>query len=430
MKQFIKRSVLIWAAAILLTGCTAEKEEIIVPEGREDIILTVCMPVAEWRESIDGLTKLYLEEHPEITDIEWELVDGSMYVDLLGVKLASQSLPDIMCTGFGCSLMEWTPHLEPLDDLAAADELPEYFNQAGFYEGVQYAVPALVHGQGILYNESLLAQAGWDSIPETKSDFYQLCADLKAHEVKPVINHYKETILTMTNHFAVMSILSKEDPRSYISQLAADGISEYSQDRDWEALADFFDTTLMFGNQNSLTTSAATARNYFLIEKYAMITEEGVFTVPAIRSVNPELEGRIRLGIVPLFEEPEENKMPVEVISLAVTKNSRYQEQAQAFIDWFISDDAALAYQREVLGCLPAMSLGTDGTADLSPLAADLKELIISGKTAYAAEYDLPMDLRSRLAESWVSYLTGQKERDEVFQDYRLIWKEHSSNDD
>ena len=66
------------------------------------------------------------------------------------------------------------------------------------------------------------------------------------------MNHYKETLLTTTSQLFWVQMVQKDQEESI------------------NALADFLDSTLLYGNHNALTTDKDTARNYFFIERYAI----------------------------------------------------------------------------------------------------------------------------------------------------------------
>ena len=99
MKKVNKIAALIAGICLINAGCAVHNEEPEEPQGM--VTLQVCIAESQWDQSIDGLTKLYLKEHPEIKDIEWILVRQNSYWDLMDMKLATGTLPDIMEVGAG-----------------------------------------------------------------------------------------------------------------------------------------------------------------------------------------------------------------------------------------------------------------------------------------------------------------------------------------
>ena len=82
---------LLSAVCFLLVGCTGKTEDAVSPK-KEDVILSVCIAEEQWNDAIGGVTRLYLKEHPEISDIQWTLVSKSTYWDLMKMKLATGKL--------------------------------------------------------------------------------------------------------------------------------------------------------------------------------------------------------------------------------------------------------------------------------------------------------------------------------------------------
>jgi len=426
----MKKELAIFMAAVgtawTVAGCGTQKAGEGGGTGQEKpgIVLTVSMPASEWGGYVEGLSELYIKDHPEIRSIEWNLVDRCMYPDLLSVSLASRKLPDIICVGFEGAMEEWKDHLLALDGLEALSLIPEPYRMMGSLEGTVYSVPIQIQGIGIAYNRKLLSAAGWDHFPETKSEFGRLCEALEGQGIKPIMNHYKETLLTMANNLFMLPAMAQEDPASYMGVLLKEGREEEYREN-WQALADYFDLTLRFGNRDSLTTGTPMARNYFFIEKYAMLNDEGSWLAPVLAKEMPALEQEISIGGIPLYEEADKNKLVVEVQALSVVNSSRYSREAAEFLNWLASSKEASQYLKEAMGCLPVTDMDNNSLEGLSPLAAQVKESILEGHTAFDVVNCLPDKLRNKSAELWGFYLTGDLSREEALKDYQSLWKEY-----
>ena len=164
MKKLNKVTAVILSIGLFATGCTAKET---VQTEEKPITLTICIAESQWDQTIDGLTELYLKEHPEIADIEWTLVRKSVYWDLMNMKLATGTLPDIMEVGVGEELTQWNSHLIPLDDLPVLDQIFQDVLETGKINQHCYSVPQSIYGVGILYNMELLRRAGWERVPRT-----------------------------------------------------------------------------------------------------------------------------------------------------------------------------------------------------------------------------------------------------------------------
>lgn len=404
----MKRKIGIWMLALILAmsaGCG--KEEIKSEENPEGIVLTVSLPEAEWNEYAEGLAQLYLKSHPEIEKIDWNLVDRSMYSDLLKVNLASQNMPDIISTGYQTSMEVWQDHLVELDESAVKNRLPDQYLAQGKIGDKLYSVPVIIEGEGILYNMGILKQQGINKIPLTQGELEALCRELDEAEVKPIMNHYKEALLTMTSHLFLLPAAAGNDAET------------------WYALADFLDLTLEYGNRNSLTTGKDTARDYFFIERYAMLNNEGTWLTPVMRRSAAKMEEKVTIGPIPLYEEAERNKLTVQPLSLSVTKSSPHQKEAEEFLVWLASSEEARKFLEETMGCLTVSGMQEKSFEGLSPIAAELKEAIFAGRTVCGALGNLPEEEQLKIAELWSHYLTGELDRETVVERICSLWNDY-----
>lgn len=424
MKGSFKIRIITAAIILGAVGCGVQKAETETVIQKPEIVLTVSMPSSEWSGYAEELASMYQKNHPEIAKIKWNLVDRSMYSDLLRVSLASQKLPDIIYVGFDSSMEEWKDQLLGLDDMEALMKLPKRYREMGRIDGVTYSVPLQIQGIGIVYNMDLLEKAGCEQIPKTRTEFLNLCRKLEEEDIKPIINHYKETLLTMASNLFMLPAMAAEDPAAYMDSLLEEG-RQQEYEESWQALADYFDLTLEYGNRDSLTTGSSTARDYFFIEKYAMLNDEGSWLAPVIRRYKPGLEEKLSIGCIPLYEEADRNKLPVEVQALSVTKSSEYQEEAKEFLNWLVASEEASEYLQSTMGCLTVVNMNDNSLQGLSPLAAQVKQMILDGETALDVVNCLPEELRNKSAELWGWYLTGDLNREEVLQDYQSLWKDY-----
>ena len=157
----MKRIVGVGMTVLLLVAAAGCRQQKAPDKGEtEGIVLTISLPEAEWNGYTEELTKLYRQERPKVEDIRWNLVDRSMYEDLLGVNLVSQNLPDIISVGNQVPLTAWSEHLVPLDLEAEKEGISERIVSWGRVGESLYSLPVLIQGKGIFYNTG---QSFWPS---------------------------------------------------------------------------------------------------------------------------------------------------------------------------------------------------------------------------------------------------------------------------
>lgn len=407
---------------LMITAGCSRALPVETQEAVPGVRLTISLPEAEWSGYTEGLTRLYQKTHPEIEDIEWNLVERSMYSDLLRVNVASQKLPDIISAGYGDSLELWKDQLIPLDIRSFREKLPEEYLKGGMLNGELYSVPSVLQARGMIYNSRLLKQAGITEIPYTKTEFEALCRTLEEAEIKPIMNHYKETLLTTTSQLFLFFGEEQEQREKQDQREEQDPIEGQDPVEGWNCLADFLDLTLQYGNRNGLTTGGDTARNYFFIEQYAMLNNEGAWLVPVLRRSAPALEEHITIGPVPFYEEKSRNRLPMEVLTLSVTKNSSCPEEAQEFLSWLSGSEEAREYLEGTMGLLSLSGMKDRDTEKLSPIAARLKEAVLTGEAVYDPSLDVPEELKERNAQIWGRYLTGELNREQAIAEAESLW--------
>lgn len=414
---------------LLLTGCTAHKQSVGQQKPEENqkheakVTLTICIAEAQWSDTVAELTKMYVKGHPKIEDIQWILVRKNAYWDLMNMRLATGSLPDIMEVGVGEELMEWYPHLIPLDDLPVMSQIFPELQKEGIVENHCYTIPQAIYGVGILYNMKLLNEAGWNRLPQTKVELKQLCRDLEQVGIHAFMNPYHE-ITTWVECGLLQMISMKNNPQLYIRQMKKANQKPLSQDDDWKDLLEFCDLTLEYGNRRPLQLDTDLARNYFYIGRYAMILNESPRNLPGMREAGQGVEQVAQIGPLLLSDEADKNLLLMDTVRLGVTKQSQHPKEAQEFLNWLVSDDEALTYQKERMGSMPVIPAACE--EGLSSMAQEVYEYFRTGKMTKDMMGDLPMGMEKSTGEAWAQYITGEISKEELMNVYEEYWERYT----
>ena len=139
----------------------------------------------------------YEAAHPDVK-IEWEAFENQSYKTKIKSAMADpDSLPDIFFTWAGAFLGDFVDMgtVYCLDDIypAFAESLPEVMTQNASYGGKKYGVPLTMNIVTLFANMDLLAQAGWDHVPQTYEDLTACCNALVAAGITPFGCAGKET---------------------------------------------------------------------------------------------------------------------------------------------------------------------------------------------------------------------------------------------
>ena len=135
--------------------------------------------------------------HPDIK-IEWEAFENQSYKTKIKATMSDpETLPDIFFTWSGAFLGDFVEAgtVYCVDDayLPFADALPEVMLQNSSYGGHHYAIPLTFNIVALFANMDLLAEAGWDHVPETYEDLCACCDALLEKGIIPFGCAGKET---------------------------------------------------------------------------------------------------------------------------------------------------------------------------------------------------------------------------------------------
>lgn len=240
------------------------------------------------------------------------------------------------------------------------------------------------------------------------------------------MNPYHEINTWVENGILQMCSL-KPDPRLYIRRLKRDTQKPITEDPDWQALLDFCDLTLEYGNRRPLQLNTDLARNYFYIGRYAMILNESARDLNGMRDAGQGVDRVTKIGPMLLSDDAAHNYLLMDTVRLGVTKQSEHQAEAKAFINWMIGNTDALDYLKENMGIMPVID--AECQSGLCTVAKDTYQYYQQHKMTADLMGYLPMDMAESTSEDWARYITGEIDREELLTVYDTYWKEYSQEE-
>lgn len=428
LEQSRKRLKLLGISAITvlsLVSCGC-KEEPPVTEDRKPVILEIGVAESQWTGAVETLTEMYLSENPQVDDIHWNLISKRSYWDLMNMKLATGKLPDIMEVGAGEELSAWHSHLLPLDWFKSITGILPGLLEGGEYDTVCYTAPVAVYGLGILYNMDLLNEAGWNRVPVDRNELLSLCESLNEQGIYCFMNPYHD-VSSFAENSILQMVSMKQNPKLYVQLMKKSNQKPITEDLQWNAMMDFCDLTLLYGNRRPLQLDPDIARNYFYIQKYAMITNESSRSLIDMLEVNPELLDSTSIGPFLFSEEEADNRLLLDVVRLGVTSQCEHPEEAYRFLQWLITDEKALAYEKEFMGALPVTEKGCE--KGLTKMAQTVYDSMNNQRTTNDIMGLLPMGLMEATSNHWASYIDGKITREELFKVYETFWEQYAGQE-
>ena len=127
-------------------------------------------------------------KYPNV-DFQWEAIENETYKTKIAAAMAANETPDIFFTWSCAFLGDFVNQgkVYCLDDTLSkySSELPESMLGNTTYGGKHYGVPTTMNIVALFANMDLLAQAGWDKVPENYDELIKCCDDLLAAGIIP-----------------------------------------------------------------------------------------------------------------------------------------------------------------------------------------------------------------------------------------------------
>lgn len=407
MKHTTKRSTTALAvaasAALVLTACSGG-----TGEGDGDGEATIEMQTNFGStdpslEVLQEITDAYQDENP---GVKIELVPSTdTYEADIKVRLASNDIPDIWAT-HGWSLLRYSQFLEPLNDQPWAEGFNEALAPAmQDDDGTFYALPIDTDVAGIVYNRTVLKDAGVD--PASLTDWTAFEAALKTLKdagITPVSSSGKDSWFAGNiADFIGSGDFTEEELKGF-----ADGtFDEAGYTRILDHIAtwqqnEWFNPDYSSATTDDLGRALAEGNTAFVfVQNYLVATALGF---------NPDAD----LGYMPI---PSENGEPFlvggEGRAYGVSKTSPDKEQALDYLA-YLAEPENLSKLAGAVGGIPGL---TNATSDLGVLTESYETFVAPGEFPLMPYFDrvyLPNGIWDTMVTTTDGVITGQMAPEEA----------------
>ncbi|MBR3742527.1 MAG: extracellular solute-binding protein [Clostridia bacterium] len=329
--------------------------------------------------------------HPDI-EIKWEAFENNSYKTKIKSAMSDpDSLPDIFFTWAGAFLGDFaemgTAYCVDEAYKPFADQLPEVMLQNSSYNGKHYGIPLTFNIVALFANMDLLAQAGWDHVPQTYEDLIACCDALVAAGITPFgcaasandtwcVTEYLEPIIEKTIGYEALNDVFA-------------GKATWNNEGIATAVSTFQDMINKgYFDPNGLALGNDAVKANFIAGKYAFY-QNGSWNCGEVN----DAEGNFQVALFPVMNA--EKATYGQVIggpsdTLAVSSHSKNVElAAQAAFEL----GRAICHYCYLAGSgLPAWTPDYD-TSDVKPLVADVASIVAAadgmvlfGDTAMSAD--------------------------------------------
>lgn len=366
----------------------------------------------------DAIEQIIADYNASQTDVVVKGISSPDFQKQLTSLSAAVGTFDIS-DNFGNAVGSWASKgiIAPLDDLLSANGVnPADFSPAAMaqmsFNGKTYSMPIAVHTFQLLYNKTLLSEAGV-AVPTTMDE---LAAAIKA--------------LTKQNADGTITQLGLGDPSvdTTLTTLGyvfggtwdKDGAPSPTEPGNIQALQWYLDNVVTPVGASNLAAFKSgvgeymSAQDPFYTGKYAMVID-GEWQAVNIPATAPNLDWGVTA--IPYATSNLANTTQLTASTLFIPANSQHKEAAAKFLAYLVSDKGATDFAK-ALGNLPA-KLTVDasdfsGIAQFSTWLDSLqsKNVFALGSAPYSAEYST--DLGAAFSDLLLGTTTPQAAMEKV----------------
>lgn len=375
MKKRLVSMLLVGAmAAALAVGCGNSGGGSDSGSGdskEEQVTLRWMQFQVEYAEQVKNMAKAYEEEHPNVK-IEVEVI-GDDYYDILKTKASSGDMPDVFMTAGYNEINTYKEYITDLSDQEFVDNIADGAKECVSLDGKVVGLPVQMSGNGIVYNKKIFEDNNLE-IPTTVSELEEVCKTLKAKDIVPFTNQFKDDWLL--GQFYNYAFANMDDTTGYIDTLNS-GEAKIADTQEMKDIMKVLDLMLTYGQEKPLDASWNEAAAMFAQGKQAMIFE-GIWAYDTIAQIAPDME--VGLFALPITDDAADTRMAADVNGTwHVSNTSEHPDVAKDVLNWIVTSDAGRDFLLKECQVIPAMKdMEFEGS---NPLSKDVAQYIADNQT-------------------------------------------------
>lgn len=389
MKRLKIFTLSILMTSLVLSGCSSSSKPDTASskDGVTTIKIFHHMSEQTKRDGLKNLMDEFTKENPNVK-FEEEAISQDSFTNTLKTKLAAGDAPDIIMG---------TPY--DFTDLIEAGHIMDLTGQ-NFYNNIQdmaipsvkvkdklYGVPLDVQAHGIFYNKDLFKTAGAE-VPKTYSDLIKVCEALKAKNITPFAQGFKDQWTAQVNFQSEFNTALKAIPDFY-TQVAA----RNKKFADYPELKGAFERDaklLTYGEADPFSVDYATSISMVASGKAAMVIQ-GNWAAGELRKANAN--GNLGFFLNPISDTESENLMSSGVDdAFMISSQTKVKDQAVKFFEFMASKNGADIWTKASNTVSVVKGASSDG---LDPMLQDIMKNITDGKSfnfqsvsGFSGQYD------------------------------------------
>lgn len=338
-----KKHPVIWGMFVmvfpfLLNGCS--EKDAIQEQSDDKIELTF---FSQKREMQDFFNEVIEEFNASQDRIKVVHINNPYTEQYLKIHASENNLPDIIQT-VGVQDARTALYVEndffmPLTDMECTNRIKEVYRNISYYQGEIYTLPVSANVIGIYVNMDLLNEYGF----ETPTTWDEWMAQMK--KVQEQGKH--ALLLTDGDSWSTQSIFNNmivsikdSDSAAYFETIekVALGQTAFEEESVWLQVVEDLKEMHTYANEDYMTLSYDDAILRFLNGEILYFCQ-GSWALPSILQKNPDMN----VQMIPFPTDRYQVGISMDM-SLAISRNCEYVEEAEEFLNYFLSREVAQRY--------------------------------------------------------------------------------------
>lgn len=364
-------------STILSSGCANS--------GNKDGVVEIKM-LQYKPEAVGAFEKIEERFNATHDNIRLKIESPNEAMTVLKTRLIKEDYPDIVGIGGDINYSNFLDaelFMDISDFEGVSDIKPAYMQIEKDLEFIPqdgvYALPYVANCAGILYNRDMFEENGWE-IPETWSEFTELCDTIKQTDVYPLYLGYKDTWTCYAPWNALAVGLAPADVCARVNAGKTTFENEYAE------VAEKIKVLLNYAEPNPYAYSYNDACTAFAKGESAMYPI-GSYAVPQILSVNPDMN--IDSFTFPANEDESDNVLNSGVdLQFSVMKECENKEAAYEVLR-FLYDDETIQIYLDNQNAVPCK----EGDFELPSMLDGMKSYIEADRMSDFHDHHYPSEM-------------------------------------
>ncbi|RCW62760.1 extracellular solute-binding protein [Saliterribacillus persicus] len=362
------------------------------------------------------------EEHPDI-ELQVNTTPHADYRTRLNTQAAGGQLPDIFQVWPGAELQPLVDGgvVQPINDITSYwTEETGLLDEEDFEDfsinGDAYAVPANTNPTHmIFYDEDMLADAGFDSFPETYDEFLQLVDELKANDITPIALGNSDAWVLQSVY--ISTIADRFTGNDFLEGVA-NGERAFTDDDFVQSLGvieELVNKEAFNADLNTIDSSQMI--DYFVQGRTAMVID-GNWGLSAILENMPE-DKNIGIATMPLNDKNTVSSVAGTGHAINSDLEGEELEAAHTFLKYVYNEElweGLISVGRPIIA-----NVDIPDDADIHPLTEEMLEVIADTKPAPVYDATLTPAVNDQLENELQSITVGGSTPEEAAENIQRV---------